>query len=209
MAEQFQLGFDPPGPRPPYQVLPRDGEAIYYGKIVSGEEADGLLQTLLNEVLWRHDETVMFGKRIVTARQVAWYGDQDFDYTYSGHTHTALEWSAPLRQLKERVEEAAGASYNSCLLNLYQDGNQGMGWHRDNEKELGPQPSIASVSLGAERRFDFRHQESREKVSVVLEHGSLLVMQGTTQAHWQHQMPKTKKVTTPRVNLTFRRIVRQ
>ncbi|MDQ8188787.1 alpha-ketoglutarate-dependent dioxygenase AlkB family protein [Roseibacillus persicicus] len=209
MAEQFQLGFDPPGPRLPYQVLPRDGEAIYYGKIVSGEEADGLLQTLLNEVPWRHDETVMFGKRIVTARQVAWYGDQDYDYTYSGHTHTALEWSAPLLQLKERVEEAAGASYNSCLLNLYQDGNQGMGWHQDNEKELGPQPSIASVSLGAERRFDFRHQESREKVSVVLEHGSLLVMQGTTQANWQHQMPKTKKVTTPRVNLTFRRIVRQ
>jgi alkylated DNA repair dioxygenase AlkB len=109
--------------------------------------------------------------------------------------------------MKKLVEERTGASYNSCLLNLYADGEQGMGWHHDDENGLGSNSNIASVSFGATRRFDFRHKKSREQVSVVLEHGSLLVMRGTTQACWQHQIPKTKKITTPRVNLTFRQMV--
>lgn len=206
MEEQFDLGLGGGPPQPPYNVLPHHGEAVYYGPLFGGEEAQRYLQDLISEVAWRHDEVVMFGKRIVTPRQVAWFGDQDCDYTYSGNRHTAQEWSPLLREIKEAVEVRAGVSYNSCLLNFYQDGSQGMGWHQDNEKELGPEPNIASVSLGAARRFDFRIRESGEKVSVVLETGSLLVMSGETQAFWQHQMPKSKKVSDPRVNLTFRSI---
>lgn len=206
MEEQFDLGLGGGPPQPPYNVLPHHGEAVYYGPLFGGEEAQRYLQDLISEVAWRHDEVVMFGKRIVTARQVAWFGDQDCDYTYAGNRHTAQEWSPLLREIKEAVEVRAGVSYNSCLLNFYQDGSQGMGWHQDNEKELGPEPNIASVSLGAARRFDFRIRESGEKVSVVLETGSLLVMSGETQAFWQHQMPKSKKVSDPRVNLTFRSI---
>ena len=204
---QFQLNLDSPENTPPYPVLPQDGETTYHGPIFPPEAADTHLQSLLQNIPWQHDETMMFGKRIITARKMAWYGDRDFDYRYSGNTHTAKIWTPELLTIKEAVEAASRSSYNSCLLNLYADGDQGMGWHSDDEKELNPEANIASVSFGAERRFDFRHKETREKVSVVLQHGSLLVMAGTTQTHWQHQIPKTKKVTTPRVNLTFRNIL--
>ena len=203
---QFCLNLDSPENTPPYSVLSKDGETTYHGPIFSPSEADQHLSQLLHTIPWRHDETVMFGKRIITARQMAWFGDREFDYRYSGNTHTAKLWTPELLTIKEAVEAASDSHYNSCLLNLYADGDQGMGWHSDDEKELSPNANIASVSFGAERRFDFRHKESREKVSVFLEHGSLLVMGGTTQTHWHHQIPKTKKVTTPRVNLTFRQI---
>lgn len=187
-------------------VLPHDGESIYFGPLFAPEDADMHLAFLLNNIPWKHDETMMFGRRITTARKVAWYGDPGCDYTYSGNTKRALAWTPELYGLKERVEEQSGSQYNSCLLNLYSNGEQGMGWHQDNEAELGENPIIASLSFGATRRFDFRHKESREKVSVMLEHGSLLLMKGGTQENWQHQLPKTKKVLTPRVNLTFRTI---
>ncbi|MGJ8724882.1 MAG: alpha-ketoglutarate-dependent dioxygenase AlkB family protein [Roseibacillus sp.] len=205
-SDQFQLDLDSPENTPPYPVLPKDGETTYHGVIFPIEAADSHLQTLLTSIPWQHDETVIFGKRIITARQMAWYGDRDFDYRYSGNTHTAKIWTPDLLTIKNAVEEASGSRYNSCLLNLYADGDQGMGWHSDDEKELNPDANIASVSFGAERRFDFRHKQSREKASVFLEHGSLLIMAGATQTHWHHQIPKTKKVTTPRVNLTFRQI---
>lgn len=190
----------------PYSVLPYDGESIYYGPLFGADEADSHLRYLLNTISWKHDEAIMFGRHITTARQVSWYGDRNYDYTYSGRTRRALVWTPELRALKELVEEHAAAEYNSCLLNLYADGNQGMSWHQDNEAELGTAPNIASISFGAVRRFDFRHRESKDKISLMLEHGSLLVMKGSTQTHWQHQLPKSKKIHSPRVNLTFRQI---
>jgi alkylated DNA repair dioxygenase AlkB len=191
----------------PRNILPQDGEAVDHGVVFSAEEADRYWKTFLAEIPWRHDEAKMFGKHIVTARKVAWYGDRNYDYTYSGRTRTALIWTPELREIKEVVEGLSGASYNSCLLNLYEDGSQGMGWHHDDEKGLGRNSNIASVSFGAARRFDFRHNRTLGKVSVLLEHGSLLVMRGTTQSFWQHQIPKSLKVTEPRINLTFRRMI--
>jgi alkylated DNA repair dioxygenase AlkB len=202
VSDQFQFEL----PETPRNLLPHDGEATYHGPVFAQKQADTLLASLLQTVPWEHDEVFMFGKKIVTARQVAWFGDQNCHYTYSGKTHHALPWTRELLLIKELVESLARTSFNSCLANLYHEGEQGMGWHQDNEKELGPQPTIASVSFGAQRRFDFRHKVSREKVSVNLEHGSLLIMADSTQTHWQHQLPKTKKVSTPRVNLTFRTI---
>ena len=199
----FDFGEEPL----PRNVLPQDGEAMDHGVIFKREEADRYFEVLLREVPWRHDEAKMFGKHIVTARKVAWYGDRNYDYTYSGRTRTALIWTPELWEIKEMVEGLSGARYNSCLLNLYGDGSQGMGWHHDDEKGLGRNSNIASVSFGAARRFDFRHNRTREKVSVLLEHGSLLVMRGTTQSFWQHQIPKSLKVTEPRINLTFRRMI--
>lgn len=209
MEEQFELGMGRDDAGEPRNVLPRDGESIYFGPLFAREEADAWLRYFLEEIPWKHDEAVIYGRHIVTARKVAWYGDRNFDYTYSGRTRTALVWTEELRQLKGKVEAWAGSRYNSCLLNLYQDGSQGMAWHHDDEKGLGRNSNIASLSFGAERRFDFRHKESREKVSVQLEHGSLLVMRGETQARWQHQVPKTARVSRPRVNLTFRRMLGQ
>ena len=203
---EFELPLDDL-PSPPFDVLPSDGEAIYHGSIFSLSEADEFFKSLLADIPWRHDEAIMFGKHIVTDRKVAWYGDENYSYTYSGHNHVALKWTDTLLAIKTVVEKIADYTYNSCLLNLYADGSQGMGWHHDDEKGLGKNANIASVSFGAERRFDFRHKLSREKVSVILEHGSLLIMRDTTQSNWQHQIPKTKKVTSPRLNLTFRRML--
>ena len=205
---EFELKLDDL-PTPPFNVLPRDGEAIYHGVTFDLPQADDFLESLLRDIPWRHDEAIMFGKHIVTARKVAWYGDENYSYTYSGHNHVALKWTESLLAIKTVVEEIADYSYNSCLLNLYLDGSQGMGWHHDDEKGLGKNANIASVSFGAERRFDFRHKQSREKVSVMLEHGSLLIMRGTTQSNWQHQIPKSKKITSPRINLTFRRMLHE
>lgn len=206
MSEQitFDLGDAPPEDSPPYNVLPHDGESIYHGAIYDKQEADSLYRYLIEQIPWKHDEALIYGKHIITARKVAWYGDKNYDYTYSGRTRTALGWTPELYKIKQLAEQHAGVIYNSCLLNLYADGSQGMAWHSDDEKCLGKDTSIASLSFGAERRFDFRHKGTKEKISVQLQHGSLLVMQGSTQTNWQHQIPKTKKITNPRVNLTFR-----
>ncbi len=206
MAEQidFDLGDSPQEDSPPYNILPYDGETIYHGSIYGEIDADQIYHYLLGEIPWKHDEALIYGKHIITARKIAWYGDKDYDYTYSGRTRTALTWTPELLKIKELAEQHSGVVYNSCLLNLYADGSQGMAWHSDDEKCLGKDTSIASLSFGAERRFDLRHKARREKISQQLEHGSLIVMQGATQTNWQHQIAKTKKVTTPRVNLTFR-----
>jgi len=206
MTEQidFNLKDIPKEDTHPYNILPEDGETIYHGKIYDNPEANEILCYLIEQIPWKHDEVKIYGKHIITARKVAWYGDQNYDYTYSGSTRTALQWTPELLNIKQLAESHSRVAYNSCLLNLYVDGSQGMAWHSDDEKCLGKDTNIASLSFGAQRRFDLRHKGTREKVSVQLEHGSLLVMQGATQAHWQHQIAKTKKVTTPRVNLTFR-----
>lgn len=188
-------------------LLPQDGTANYYGCILSLEDAHRYYRILLDTIDWRHDEAIMFGKKIVTKRQVAWYGDQPFRYTYSNISKVALPWTPELQELKAICEEHSGERYNSCLLNLYHDGSEGMAWHSDGEKDLKPHGAIASLSLGAERKFSFKHKQTGETVSVLLEHGSLLVMKDEIQHFWQHRLPPTKKVHTPRVNLTFRTIV--
>lgn len=187
-------------------LLPQDGTVNYYGKVFSREESDFYLKYLLKEILWKSDEAVIFGKLIETKRKVAWFGDESFEYTYSGRTKRAEKWTPKLLQLKEKAEELTGETYNSCLLNLYHDGSEGMAYHSDGEKDLKKNGAIASLTFGAERKFSFKHKITKEKVELNLEHGSLLVMKDETQTHWLHRLPPTKKVSLPRVNLTFRTI---
>ena len=187
--------------------LPYDGTVNYYGRLLSGQQANGYLSRLLETIEWRNDEAVIFGKRIITKRKVAWYGDKPYEYTYSNTTKHARYWTADLLELKKLIETETGERFNSCLLNLYHNGDEGMAWHSDGEDDLKKNGAIGSLSFGAERKFAFKHKETKEKVELVLEHGSLLVMKDTTQAHWLHRLPPTKKITTPRVSLTFRTIV--
>lgn len=190
-------------------LLPIDGEVNYYGKVFQTPEANAYFKLLIENVEWRNDEAIIAGKKIVTKRKVAWYGDEPFQYTYSNTTKSALPWTKELLELKARTEQKTGETYNSCLLNLYHDGNEGMALHSDGEKDLKKNGAIASLSFGAERKFAFKHKESKHKVDLVLAHGSLLVMKGTTQTHWLHRLPPTKLVRRPRVNLTFRTIENQ
>lgn len=187
--------------------LPKDGIVHYYGTLFTQEKADKYLNILLENIQWRNDEALIFGKKIITKRKVAWYGDKPFQYTYSHTTKHALAWTEELLQLKFIIEKETGETYNSCLLNLYHNGNEGMAWHSDGERDLKKDGAIASLSFGAARKFAFKHKQNLEKVAILLQHGSLLVMKGTTQTHWLHRLPPTKKVSTPRVNLTFRTIV--
>lgn len=198
----FNLGFDEN-----INLLPKDGTVNYYGKIMSFEEADTFYTALLNGIEWKNDEAVIFGKRILTKRKVAWYGEKNFKYTYSNTTKEALPWTKELVELKQLIETKTGEKFNSCLLNLYHDGNEGMAWHSDGEKDLKKNGAIGSLSFGAERKFAFKHKENKETVSLVLQHGSLLVMKDTTQTHWLHRLPPTKLISKPRINLTFRTIV--
>ena len=190
-------------------LLPKDGTVNYYGKLLAGNDANHYLNVLLDTIDWRNDEAIIFGKKIVTKRKVAWYGDKPFEYTYSNVTKRALPWTEALLELKSLIQDATGEIFNSCLLNLYHNGNEGMAWHSDGEADLKKDGAIGSLSFGAERKFAFKHKESKEKVALVLENGSLLVMQGTTQSHWLHRLPPTKLVSKPRVNLTFRTIVKE
>lgn len=196
--------FNAPGAN---NLLPYDGEVNYYGKILSAEAAQHYLQKLLEDITWKNDEAIIFGKHIFTKRKVAWYGDAEYAYTYSNTTKQALLWTPELLELKKLVEEMTGIQFNSCLLNLYHSGEEGMAWHSDDEKALGKNAAIASLSFGAERKFAFKHKASKQTVDLVLESGSLLVMKGSTQSYWLHRLPPTTKVTRPRVNLTFRTMV--
>ena len=184
--------------------LPENGIVRYSGKIIPKETADHYLKKLLDTIEWRNDETIIFGKRIITKREVAWYGDSEFSYTYSGITKEALKWTKELLELKKLIEEKTNSTYNSCLLNLYHNGNESMGWHSDDEKTLLHGAKIASLSFGAERKFSFKHKQNKETISLILEHGSLLTMEGETQTYWSHSLPKSAKVVLPRVSLTFR-----
>ncbi len=192
---------------PSVNLLSGEGIVNYYGKLMSASEANAMAQALLDRIEWRNDEAVIYGKRIITKRKVAWYGEEAFSYTYSNTTKTALPWTPELLFLKNLAEKHSGETYNSCLLNLYHDGSEGMAWHSDGEKDLRKNGAIASLSFGAERKFCFKHKKSGEKIDVFLEAGSLLVMKGETQTHWLHRLPPTTKVYQPRINLTFRTIV--
>ena len=186
--------------------LPYDGTVNYYGKLLPHQEANKYLETLLQSIEWRNDEAVIFGKKIITKRKVAWYGEKPFAYTYSNSTKHALPWTKELLELKTIIEKETGETFNSCLLNLYHNGEEGMAWHSDGERDLKQDGAIGSLSFGVERKFAFKHKQTKEKVELVLEHGSLLVMKDTTQTHWIHRLPPSKKITIPRVNLTFRTI---
>ena len=185
-------------------LLPRDGIVEYLGRVFSSEESDTLFHELLATSPWQPDEVILFGQKRILSRKVAWMGDAGFTYSYSGTSKTASPWTAPLKSIRELVEKLCGQAFNSCLLNLYHDGSEGMGWHSDDEKTLGRNPVIASVSFGAERPFRFKHRLTKEVIPLILENGSLLVMKGETQHHWLHALPKTTKVKAPRINLTFR-----
>ncbi|WP_347173805.1 alpha-ketoglutarate-dependent dioxygenase AlkB family protein [Polaribacter uvawellassae] len=187
-------------------ILPYDGITNYHGKILSQKQSEIYYQKLLSEIEWKNDEAVIFGKRIITKRKVAWYGDTDYYYNYSNVTKQALVFTEALLALKEIVEKESNATYNSCLLNLYHSGEEGMAWHSDGEKMLKKNGEIASLTLGAERNFSFKHKSTKQKIDLVLERGSLLVMKDTTQTNWLHRLPPTKLIKTPRINLTFRTI---
>jgi alkylated DNA repair dioxygenase AlkB len=187
-------------------ILPFDGEAEYHGPIMSLSDAQHYFNALLNDIEWMNDQANIFGKLIITKRKVAWYGEESFNYTYSNTTKSALPWTKELLELKELCEKESGETYNSCLLNLYHSGEEGMAWHSDGEKDLKRHGAIGSLSLGAERKFAFKHKSTKQKVDVYLEKGSLLVMKGRTQENWLHRLPPTRKVLTPRINLTFRTI---
>lgn len=190
-----------------FNYLPYDGTVNYLGPLMSIAKANSYLGALLENITWKNDEARIFGKHFITKRKAAWYGDEAYAYSYSNATKQALPWTSELIELKQLVEEHTGATFNSCLLNLYHNGDEGMAWHSDDEASLGKNTTIASLSFGAERKFMFRHKQTKQTVSLMLQNGSLLVMKDTTQTNWLHSLPKTKKVTTPRINLTFRTIV--
>ena len=185
-------------------LLPYDGVVNYYGPVISTEQSVSYYKSLMNDIKWQADQAVIFGKTITTKRKYAWYASQAFSYTYSKIQRTALPWTENLLRLKAIVEELAGEEFNSCLLNLYHSGDEGMAWHSDGEKELKRDGTVASLSFGAERKFAFKHKETKEVVALNLAAGSLLLMKGVTQRHWLHRLPTTKKVDSPRINLTFR-----
>lgn len=191
---------------PDYNYLPYDGTVHYWDGIISHEDADEHYQQLLKEIAWQHDEAIIFGKHIVTKRKVAWYADQPYQYTYSNIHRTARLWTPHLLALKAMVEAKTQQPYNSCLLNLYHNGSEGMAWHSDDESELRKGGSIASLSFGAERKFALKHKKSKERIVFELSSGDLIEMKGETQTHWLHNVPATKKIHSPRINLTFRQM---
>jgi alkylated DNA repair dioxygenase AlkB len=187
-------------------ILPYDGTANYYGQIFSIQEANALFTKLEQNIHWKNDEVIIFGKHFITKREAAWYGDDSYSYTYSNSTKIALPWTNELRYLKQKIETLTGESFNSCLLNFYHNGTECMGWHSDDETMMKKNASIASLSFGATRKFSFKHKLTKQSTSLMLENGSLLVMKDCTQTHWLHSLPKTLKVTQPRINLTFRTV---
>ena len=190
----------------PIDLLPNDGVAKYFGKVYSQIDSDSFLERLLTEIDWKNDQAMIFGKLITTKRKVAWYADRPVTYSYSGIVRDSLTWNELLLDLKSKAEETTGEKFNSCLLNLYHDGSEGMAWHSDAEKELVKHGTIATFSFGAERKFAFKHKFTGEKREIILESGSLLTMERETQDFWLHRLPPTTKVLTPRVNLTFRQM---
>lgn len=184
-----------------------EGQARLWPAAFAAGEADRLLAELRRTIDWQQEEIVIFGQRRPVPRLVAWHGDPGASYTYSGTPHEPLPWTPALEQVRRRVQALSRQYFNAVLLNLYRDGRDGMGWHSDDEPELGPEPAIASVSLGAVRRFCLRHRRRKGmRAELSLPHGSLLLMSGATQRHWVHAVPKTAVPTGERINLTFRRV---
>lgn len=185
-----------------------DADVRLWPQALPQEEADAWFSTLRSGIDWRQEDILIFGERRRVPRLVAWHGDPGTTYTYSGTTHEPLPWTLELQAIRAGVEALSGYGYNSVLLNRYRDGRDGMGWHADDEPELGLNPVIASVSLGATRRFCLRHRRHKDlKLDLLLPHGSLLCMGGATQHHWVHALPKTRRPVGERINLTFRLLI--
>lgn len=200
---QPQLSLEPDDGAPRI-VVAKHGLVTYEPAFLSASDAAALMRELLGEVRWRQEHLRIAGREIPFPRLTAWYGDPRAVYTYSGIENRPLAWTPALARLRDRLRATLGTGLNSVLLNLYRTGSDSMGWHADDEPELGSRPVIASVSLGASRRFELRCRETGETRRVLLEHGSLLVMSGAAQHRWVHQVPKEPTVRAPRVNLTFR-----
>lgn len=190
----------------PSEKKSADGELIMYKNVFDKSQSDRLFEQLLNNIIWRQDTIKMFGKAVNLPRLTAWYGDEGKVYKYSGIEMNPDSWTPTLLTIKEKVETLIKLDFNSVLVNLYRNGQDYVSWHSDDEPELGNNPTIASVSFGATRRFVLKHKSNPDldKVEVALTHGSLLIMQGTIQHFWKHQVPKTAKKLDPRINLTFR-----
>ena len=192
----------------PKNILSQDGEAQYFAGFFSQEQSDRWLQVLQAKIEWKHESIIIFGKRVLQPRLTAFYGDSGREYRYSGITMQPAPWTNELSEIKIQIETKFGLKFNSALLNFYRNGEDSMGWHRDDEKELGQNPVIGSVSFGEARALQFKLVENKTiKTSVTLEHGSFLLMRGATQHHWYHAILKSKKVLGPRINITFRNIV--
>lgn len=193
----------------PLQLELPDADVRVWPQALTAAEADSLFASLRARIQWQAEDIVIFGQRRRVPRLVAWHGDPGTGYTYSGTMHEPQPWTPELRRLLDRVQALTGHPYNSVLLNLYRDGNDGMGWHADDEPELGRNPVIASVSLGATRRFKLRHRRLRDVTATLeLAHGDVLLMAGTTQHTYVHAVPKTARAVGERINLTLRRIAR-
>lgn len=186
------------------RIIERDGRLDYYESVFKDHEY--LFDVLYQELAWRQDEITLFGKTHPIPRLQAWYGDPDAYYTYSRIKLTPLAWTPTLLKIKKICEDISGQEFQGVLCNLYRDGRDYAAWHSDNEKELGQNPTIASVSLGAKRRFQLKHMQG-EREAIELESGSLVVMSGELQEFWKHQLAKTQKTCGPRINLTFRPLV--
>jgi len=187
-------------------ILPKEGCAKYLPGVLSEQHTASLMSQLQTSIIWDSDQLIMFGERVTTRRKVAWVADTQCPYTYSGVKKIPQAWTSELLIIKAQLEELAQSEFNSCLLNFYHNGDDGMGWHSDNEKELDPYSPIASLSLGARRKFAFRHKEDKTTIPIYLENGSVLMMYSPTQQFWRHALLKTKTVSTSRINLTFRKI---
>jgi len=206
MMAQQSLFDDGPDDTP--VVLPmQDADVSFYRHFLTVQQADSFFAVLRDSLAWQQDEITVYGNMVVLPRLQAWYGEPEAVYAYSGLSLSPKMWTPQLIELKTLCETACGQQFNSVLANLYRDGRDSMGSHADNERELGDKPCIASLSLGHSRNFDFRHKLSGQKLRLSLNHGSLLIMQGSTQDHWQHAIPKSKKPMGPRINLTFRSII--
>lgn len=189
-------------------VLSKDGRVEYFPAIFEPDRCTELFHTLMQSLEWRLDQFYMFGKLITTKRKVAWIGDAGCSYTYSGMKKEPQPWTPELLLIKQKLEAISHWEFNSCLLNLYHDGGEGMGWHSDDEPELAQAAPIASLSLGGERKFSFKHKTNKTSTSLLLENGSVLLMHAPTQQFWYHSLVKTKRPVAPRINLTFRAINR-
>lgn len=189
-------------------LLPCDGVVEDFGLILTAGQSEQYLQYFLTHLAWQHDEVVLYGQHYKTARKVAWYGDENYQYHYSGTFKQAHVWTPGLFRLKQHIEKLVGHSFNSCLANLYENGSQAVGWHSDDEpalySEADRETVIASLSFGATRKFSFKHKQKPDKVDLLLQHGQLIVMRGKTQQYWKHTLRKSVKIIEPRVNLTFR-----
>ena len=196
-------------PNPTDNLLPYDGVVNDLGIVIS--DTAELYEQLVTELPWQADTVTLFGKTHITTRKIVWMGDAGVSYQYSGHSRKAIAWTLSVLQIKQLVEKklldiGIAVTFNTCLLNFYPTGMDGMGYHADDEKELGHQPIIAALSLGATRKFVFKHKKTQDKVEIYLESGQLIVMAGDTQSYWKHTITKTKTVHKGRISLTFRRL---